>query len=110
MRWLESSTAGVSQYIPIATMSRIVQHVTTQLEILANRASVGLHVIASARNPDVLQELVSLGMSAVQLDVTNQDSLNRAKHDVAQITGGRLDILVNNACVPHLYILHRLHV
>lgn len=45
-----------------------------------------------------------MGMSAVQLDVTNQDSLNRAKHDVAQITGGRLDILVNNACVHVLYL------
>ncbi|KAL7897390.1 NAD(P)-binding protein [Trichoderma sp. SZMC 28014] len=61
----------------------------------------GLHVIATARNPEVLQELESLGMSAVQLDVTNHDSLNRAKHDVAQITGGRLDILVNNAGRTH---------
>jgi 1-acylglycerone phosphate reductase len=43
-------------------------------------------------------------MSAVQLDVTNHDSLNRAKHDVAQITGGKLDILVNNACVLISYL------
>ncbi|KAL7919064.1 NAD(P)-binding protein [Trichoderma austrokoningii] len=63
--------------------------------------SRGLHVIATARNPDVLRELEALGMSAVQLDVTNQDSLNRAKHEVAQITGGRLDILVNNAGRTH---------
>jgi 1-acylglycerone phosphate reductase len=66
--------------------------------------SVGLHVIATARNPEVLKELQDLGMSAVQLDVTNHDSLNRAKHDVAQITGGKLDILVNNACVLISYL------
>ncbi|KAL7785890.1 hypothetical protein V8C37DRAFT_312083 [Trichoderma ceciliae] len=61
----------------------------------------GCHVIATARNPDVLKELIDLGMSAVQLDVTNQDSINRAKAEVAQITGGRLDILVNNAGRTH---------
>lgn len=58
----------------------------------------------------MLRELESLGMSAVQLDVTNQDSLNRAKHDVAQITGGRLDILVNNACVDVQLLMIRLDI
>lgn len=58
----------------------------------------------------MLRELESMGMSAVQLDVTNQDSLNRAKHDVAQITGGRLDVLVNNACVDIQLSTTHLHV
>jgi NAD(P)-dependent dehydrogenase (short-subunit alcohol dehydrogenase family) len=50
----------------------------------------------------VLRELEAIGMSAVQLDVTNQESINRCKSDVAQITGGRLDVLVNNALVEFL--------
>lgn len=56
----------------------------------------GLHVIATARNPSVLQELGE-GFSIVQLDVTNQDSIRAAAAEVAKMTGGRLDILVNNA-------------
>lgn len=38
-----------------------------------------------------------MGMSAVQLDVTNQDSITAARDEVANLTGGKLDILVNNA-------------
>lgn len=58
---------------------------------------IGCHVIATARNPDVLKGLAAMGMSAVQLDVTNQDSINAARDEVSHITGGKLDILVNNA-------------
>lgn len=38
-----------------------------------------------------------MGMSAVQLDVTNGDSIRACKAEVANITGGKLDVLVNNA-------------
>ncbi|EGR45268.1 uncharacterized protein TRIREDRAFT_123681 [Trichoderma reesei QM6a] len=63
--------------------------------------SRGCHVIATARNPDVLKGLAAMGMSAVQLDVTNQDSINAARDEVSHITGGKLDILVNNAGRTH---------
>ncbi|KAH6609911.1 NAD(P)-binding protein [Trichoderma cornu-damae] len=61
----------------------------------------GCHVIATARNTDVLKDLAARGMSAVRLDVTSQDSINTCKAEVANITGGRLDILVNNAGRTH---------
>ncbi|KAL6825552.1 hypothetical protein V8C43DRAFT_272810 [Trichoderma afarasin] len=61
----------------------------------------GCHVIATARNPDVLKDLAAMGMSAVQLDVTNGDSIRACKAEVANITGGKLDVLVNNAGRTH---------
>lgn len=57
----------------------------------------GLHVIATARDPAVLAEMGALGMSTVALDVTNSESIKACHDAVAKITGGRLDILVNNA-------------
>ncbi|KAI1328110.1 hypothetical protein F5Y16DRAFT_370087 [Xylariaceae sp. FL0255] len=63
----------------------------------------GLHVIATARRPEVLAGLADMGMSAVALDVTNADSIKRCKDEVAQITGGKLDILVNNAGRTHTH-------
>jgi 1-acylglycerone phosphate reductase len=54
-------------------------------------------VIASARDPAVLTELAALGMSTVQLDVTDQASIDACHKIVHGLTGGRLDILVNNA-------------
>ncbi|KAK8136966.1 short chain dehydrogenase [Apiospora sp. TS-2023a] len=57
----------------------------------------GLYVIATARRPEVLAGLAEMGMSALQLDVTDQDSIERCEKEVAALTGGKLDILVNNA-------------
>ncbi|KAK8036253.1 short chain dehydrogenase [Apiospora rasikravindrae] len=65
----------------------------------------GLYVIATARRPEVLDGLAEMGMSALQLDVTDQDSIKACEEQVAAITGGKLDILVNNAqvfpCFPN---------
>lgn len=55
------------------------------------------HVIATARRAEVLEELTKLGMSAVSLDVTSSASIEKCKTQVTEITGGTLDILVNNA-------------
>lgn len=41
--------------------------------------------------------MVSMGMSAVALDVTNQESIAKCKAEIEAITSGQLDILVNNA-------------
>jgi NAD(P)-dependent dehydrogenase (short-subunit alcohol dehydrogenase family) len=38
-----------------------------------------------------------MGMSTLQLDVTSKDSIDAAKVEVEKLTGGYLDILVNNA-------------
>ena len=58
---------------------------------------LGLHVIATARRPEVIAELADLGISVVALDVTNPDSIKKCHEEVAKINGGKLDILVNNA-------------
>ncbi|KAI0025895.1 hypothetical protein F4780DRAFT_774743 [Xylariomycetidae sp. FL0641] len=63
----------------------------------------GLHVIATARRPEVLAELATMGMSTVALDVTDTESIKRCHAEVAQINGGKLDILVNNAGRTHTH-------
>ncbi|KAI1809335.1 hypothetical protein GGS20DRAFT_313812 [Poronia punctata] len=63
----------------------------------------GLHVIATARRPEVLSELAELGMSTVALDVTDAESIKRCHQEVAKINGGKLDILVNNAGRTHTH-------
>ncbi|KAK8062887.1 short chain dehydrogenase [Apiospora hydei] len=55
----------------------------------------GLYVIATARRPEVLAGLAEMGMSALQLDVTDQDSIQACEEQVATITSGKLDILTN---------------
>ncbi|KAF4122055.1 1-acylglycerone phosphate reductase [Geosmithia morbida] len=61
----------------------------------------GCHVIATARNPDVLEGLQAEGFSTAQLDVTDEESLQSCREAVEKLTDGRLDILVNNAGRTH---------
>ncbi|KAL2267328.1 hypothetical protein VTJ83DRAFT_4605 [Remersonia thermophila] len=63
----------------------------------------GVHVIATARNPAVLAEMAEMGMSTLQLDVTDETSIKTCHDEVAKITGGKLDILVNNAGRTHTH-------
>ncbi|KAI8630767.1 NAD(P)-binding protein [Xylariaceae sp. FL1651] len=63
----------------------------------------GLHVIATARRPEVLVELAEMGMSTVALDVTDAESIKQCHGEVAKINGGKLDILVNNAGRTHTH-------
>ncbi|KAF3014497.1 hypothetical protein E8E14_011187 [Neopestalotiopsis sp. 37M] len=63
----------------------------------------GLHVIASARKPSVLDELVDLGLNIVQLDVSDPNSIAACHKRVQILTGGKLDILVNNAGRTHTH-------
>lgn len=58
---------------------------------------IGCHVIATARNFDVLEDLGARGLSILELDVTSQESVVQAKAKVEELTGGHLDILINNA-------------
>lgn len=59
----------------------------------------GLHVIATARNVSVLSDLQNLQpkIDIFPLDVTKDDSIQELKASIENATGGRLDILVNNA-------------
>ena len=45
----------------------------------------------------MLEDLAARGMSVVALDVTDPASIEACRQKVDAITGGRLDILVNNA-------------
>lgn len=45
----------------------------------------------------MLEDLAAKGMSVVALDVTDAASIEACQQKVAAITGGKLDILVNNA-------------
>ncbi|RYO82951.1 hypothetical protein DL766_004950 [Monosporascus sp. MC13-8B] len=63
----------------------------------------GLHVIATARRPDVLSGMADMGMSTVALDVTDAESIKACHAEVVKITGGKLDILVNNAGRTHTH-------
>lgn len=38
-----------------------------------------------------------MGMSTLSLEVTKPESIAQAKKDVEELTGGKLDVLVNNA-------------
>jgi 1-acylglycerone phosphate reductase len=38
-----------------------------------------------------------MGMSTLSLDVTNAEDIENVRKEVKALTGGRLDILVNNA-------------
>lgn len=59
--------------------------------------SHGLHVIATARNKESIADFDKLGLSTLELDVTNPQSISTALSLVRDITNGHLDILVNNA-------------
>lgn len=45
-------------------------------------------------------------MSTLSLEVTSSESIADARMQVEKLTGGKLDILVNNACVVSSPSLH----
>ncbi|KAJ3752411.1 NAD-P-binding protein [Lentinula raphanica] len=60
--------------------------------------SRGLKVFATARRLDSMSDLEGLqGVKLLKLDVTDIESIRSARNEVASLTGGKLDILVNNA-------------
>lgn len=54
-------------------------------------------MFATTRKVEVLDDLKALGIETLALDVTNPASIKAAKLDVESRTGGKLDILFNNA-------------
>ncbi|MGY1650950.1 SDR family oxidoreductase [Geodermatophilus sp. SYSU D01119] len=74
------------------------------LETAVELAARGRHVIASMRDPgrraalDARTREIGLDpLDVVQLDVTDAGSVSRAVKETLELTGGRLDALVNNA-------------
>ncbi|KAI0028217.1 NAD-P-binding protein [Vararia minispora EC-137] len=57
----------------------------------------GLRVIATARRLEAMEELQAAGITAMKLDVTDVEAVRRVRDEVAAMTGGALDILINNA-------------
>jgi len=63
--------------------------------------AAGLRVIASARRLEVLDDLRTLGIETIQLDVTDLSGIRSARDHVSHLTEGKLDILVNNAGITY---------
>ena len=59
--------------------------------------SKGLHVFATARNEKAVTDLRTLGVEALQLEVTSPESVAEVKRHISERTNGSLDYLVNNA-------------
>ncbi|TVY37102.1 NADPH-dependent 1-acyldihydroxyacetone phosphate reductase [Lachnellula subtilissima] len=57
----------------------------------------GLLVIATARNLAKIQHLKDLGLEVLALDVVDHASIQDAVKSVETLTGGKLDILINNS-------------
>ncbi len=57
----------------------------------------GYRVFATARNTERMGHLKSVGIETLQLDVTSEESITACVEKVSSLTGGTLDMLVNNA-------------
>jgi 1-acylglycerone phosphate reductase len=57
----------------------------------------GHRVFATARNTNAMTALAAAGIECFAMDVTEPDSLTAIKDQVEELTGGTLDVLVNNA-------------
>lgn len=59
--------------------------------------SQGHRVLATARKTEAISDLTALGITALALDVDSPDSIAALLEEVKIITGGKLDMLINNA-------------
>ncbi|KAK4939580.1 NADPH-dependent 1-acyl dihydroxyacetone phosphate reductase [Elasticomyces elasticus] len=57
----------------------------------------GDRVFATARNPAKMPSLKAAGMETLALDVLSDDSIKACVAQVSSLTGGSLDMLINNA-------------
>jgi 1-acylglycerone phosphate reductase len=56
-------------------------------------------VFATARNESTLSQLREAGCHTLRLDVCSKESVSQASQEIATLTGGRLDLLINNVSV-----------
>jgi len=64
------------------------------LELARQYAADGWQVIGTARRPDAASDLRDLDVTVMQLDVTDQNSVERL---AADLDGQSIDVLINNA-------------
>jgi 1-acylglycerone phosphate reductase len=65
-------------------------------------ARQGCHVYATARKVSSMSKLTAIPtVTLLQLDVNSQESIDACKAYVEKSTGGRLDVLVNNAGISY---------
>lgn len=64
----------------------------------------GLRVFATARNASNIQNLADVGIETLSLEVHKPESIKRLKEEIGARTGGKLDMLVNNAGKSELSI------
>ena len=70
-------------------------------ELAKHVLELGYRTVVTARNPDEVAELASMGDALVlKLDVTNQDQIDSAIK-TAEAKFGRIDVLVNNAGIGY---------
>jgi 1-acylglycerone phosphate reductase len=56
-----------------------------------------MRVFATARSTKALDQLEAKGIEVLPLEVTNAESIAALKAEIAKRTGGKLDMLFNNA-------------
>lgn len=64
------------------------------LEFARQYAAAGWHVIGTARRPDTASDLKAIDARVMQLDVTDQESVERLARDLGDQS---IDLLINNA-------------
>jgi 1-acylglycerone phosphate reductase len=60
---------------------------------------LGFRVFSASRSLESVKTLGEVGIEPIQLDPTKVESIRSARNEVSKLTGGRLDILINNALV-----------
>ncbi|KAH8818894.1 hypothetical protein DL96DRAFT_1534386 [Flagelloscypha sp. PMI_526] len=70
-------------------------------EIAAQLHDRGFTVIATARNVNSMKDLADKCLHLLPLDVTQSEAIEDVSQKVIEITGGRLNILVNNAGISY---------
>jgi 1-acylglycerone phosphate reductase len=61
-----------------------------------------MRVFATARSTKSLSQLEAKGIETFALDVTSADSIAALKAEITKQTGGKLDMLFNNAGISML--------
>jgi 1-acylglycerone phosphate reductase len=106
-----SSLLNTPQYDPPSNMPKTVLITGTSSGIGDQLARVfhekGWKVLATARKAETISELSALGITALSLDVDKPESIAGLKKEVEDITGGRLDMLINNAGMTKLAVESR---
>lgn len=64
-----------------------------------------MRVFATARSTTSLTQLEAKGIEILPLDVTSAESIAALKAEIATRTGGKLDMLFNNAGISNIFLL-----